>query len=116
MLRNENYPGHIRSFGLGLAYQRYLWKGLYAAVHATPFLQQYKNTENTKIQNGFQLFTVFRVGYHIPLFRNRFFIEPSIAVTHWPVNTNMPESFSRMERKWKNYFLPEPGLHFGVKF
>ncbi|GAB3998945.1 hypothetical protein GCM10028807_47800 [Spirosoma daeguense] len=113
---NENYPGHIRGIGVGLAYQRYIWKGLYAAAHATPFLQQYKSTENVKIQNGFQLFTAFRVGYHIPLFRNRFFIEPSVAMTYWPVNTNMPESFARMERKWKNHFFPEPGLHLGVKF
>lgn len=112
----EQYPGTIRAFGLGIAYQRYLWKGLYAAAHATPFLQRYQQTDAQKTQNGFQLFLTFRVGYHIPLVRNRFFLEPSVAMTHWPVNTNLPESFARMERKWNNYFLPEPGLHLGYKF
>jgi hypothetical protein len=74
------------------------------------------NEEGEKIQNGFQLFLTGRVGYHIRLFKDRFFLEPSIAVTYWPINTNVPESFAEVEKKWPNYFLFEPGLHFGVKF
>ena len=58
----------------------------------------------------------YRLGYHVPLFKNRFFIEPSVAVTHWPINTNVPESFAALEHKWPKYFLLEPGLHFGYKF
>lgn len=113
---NEKYPGYVREFGIGVAYQRFLWKRLYGAVHALPLLQNYFNTNNQKIQNGFQLFMTYRLGYHIKLFKNRFFLEPSLAVTHWPVNTNTPEAFARMERQWPNYFLLEPGLHFGMKF
>jgi hypothetical protein len=115
-LATENYPGSVKSFGLALAYQRFLWKNFYTAVHAASFLQTYRNERQEKIQNGYQLFCTFRLGYHLPLFKNRFFIEPSIAATYWPINTNMPESFKKMESKWSNYFLFEPGLHFGVKF
>jgi hypothetical protein len=110
------YPGFIREYGIGLAYQRYWWKGLYTAAHAVPFVQKYVDEEGDKIQNGFQLFTTFRVGYHVELFGNRFFIEPSIAATHWPINTNTPESFAALERPWPNYFLFEPGFHIGFKF
>ncbi|CAN5884725.1 hypothetical protein BH24BAC1_BH24BAC1_34010 [soil metagenome] len=112
----EKYPGYIREFGLALAYQRFLWKGAYTAVHAMNARQRYVDEKNVKIQNGYQLFMTYRLGYHFHLFKNRFFLEPSVAITHWPVNTNVPDSFAKLEQKWPNYFLFEPGLHFGVKF
>jgi len=112
----ESYPGSIQGIGLGLAYQRYLWKNFFSAVHAIPFLQTYRNEKKEKIQNGFQLFCTLRFGYHLKLFKNRFFLEPSTAITYWPINTNMPQSFVKMESQWPNYFLFEPGLHLGLKF
>jgi hypothetical protein len=112
----EGYPGYVRSFGVGLAYQRFLWKGLYAQIHAQNFSQRYFDENKKKIQNGYMLFVSYRLGYHVQLFKNRFFIEPSVAMTSWPVNTNVPESFAAVERKWPKVFFPEPGLHFGVKF
>ncbi|UTW62432.1 hypothetical protein KFE98_20905 [bacterium SCSIO 12741] len=113
---DEEFPGYVRSFGIGVAYQHYWWKGLYTAVHVTPFLQRYFDEDNHHIQDGFQLFTAGRLGYHLPLFKNRFYIEPSVACTFWPVNANMPESFQKVEDRWSNFFFPEPGLHLGVKF
>lgn len=113
---DEKYPGYVRSYGIALAYQRYFWKGAYAALHAMNALQRYSLDDGNKIQNGYQLFITFRAGYHVELFNNRFFIEPSAAVTHWPINTRVPDSFAKLEGKWPNYFLFEPGLHFGVKF
>jgi len=32
-LEDEKFPGFIRERGLALAYQRFLWKGLYTGVH-----------------------------------------------------------------------------------
>lgn len=112
----EEYPGYIRDIGMAVVYQRFLWKGAYAAVHAMNAWQQYYNRDKQKIQNGYQLFMTYRLGYHIQLFKNRFFIEPSVAMTNWPIKTNTPESFAQLERKWPKVFFPEPGLHFGVKF
>jgi hypothetical protein len=112
----EGFPGKVQSHGVAIAYQRFLWKGLYTAVHAMNTSQKYYDEDNIKIQNGYQLFMTYRLGYHIPLFNNRFFIEPSIALTHRPIETNQPESFKVINDKWPNTFFPEPGLHFGVKF
>ncbi|KAB2877726.1 hypothetical protein F9K33_15650 [bacterium] len=112
----EEYPGYIRTFGVALVYQRFFWKGAYAAVHAMNALQKYADEDNKKIQNGYQLFMTYRLGYHFQLLKNRFFLEPSVAMTHWPINTNVPETFDKLENKWPNYFLFEPGLHFGYKF
>ncbi len=112
----EKYPGHVTEYGIAFVYQHFWWKGLYSSVHAMNTLQKYMDDEKRKIQNGYQLFMTYRLGYHVPLFKNRFFIEPSVAMTHWPVNTNVPEAFAVLERKWPNYFLFEPGLHFGYKF
>jgi hypothetical protein len=114
--KEEHYPGSVHSVGLGLAYQCYFWKNFYTALHALPLLQTYRNEKKETIQQGFQLFCTFRMGYHLKLFKNKFFLEPSLACTYWPINTNMPESFKAKESKWSNYFLFEPGLHFGYKF
>ncbi|MGL5889891.1 MAG: hypothetical protein ACRC3B_08395, partial [Bacteroidia bacterium] len=46
----EKYPGYIRSFGLALVYQRFVWKGAYAAVHAMNSSQRYFDENNNKIQ------------------------------------------------------------------
>lgn len=115
-LKEEAYPGYVREYGVGIAYQRFLWKGVYAALHATPFRQTYIDEQDRKIQNGFQLFLTVRIGYQVNFYANRLFIEPSVAFTHWPVNTNVPEAFSAQESKWPNYFIFEPGLHFGIRF
>ena len=92
----EKYPGYVRSFGIAIAYQHFLWKGTYAAVHAMNVLQKYAGEDNQKIQDRYQLFMTYRLGYHFPLFQNRFFIEPSVAMTYRPVNTNVPESFAKL--------------------
>jgi hypothetical protein len=112
----EKYPGDVRSFGIGLVYQYFFWKGAYASIDAMNTLQQYTDEDNKHIQNGYQLFMTYRLGYHFQFFNNRFFLEPSVSITHWPINTNVPGSFAILEDKWPNYFLFEPGLHFGVKF
>ena len=112
----EKYPGYVRSYGIGLVYQHFWWKGAYTSIDASNMIQKYIDEDNKHIQNGYQLFMTYRLGYQFQFFKNRFFIEPSVAMTHWPVNTNVPESFKVMEDKWSNYFLFEPGLHFGVKF
>jgi len=112
----EQYPGFVREFGVALVYQKFWWKGMYTSIHAMNALQCYVDNDKQPIQKGYQLFLTYRTGYHVPLFNNRFFIEPSIAITHWPINTNVPESFAHLEAKWNNFFLPEPGFHFGLKF
>ena len=112
----ENYPGYVRQKILGLAYQHFCWKGAYTAVHAMNAFQKYIDEENSKIANGYTLFMTYRLGYQVKLFKNRFFIEPSVGLTHWPVKTNTPLPFELKESKWPNYFGWEPGLHFGFNF
>ena len=112
----SDFPGKVKAYGAGLAYKRFIWKGAYGQIHSTAFRQNYLNEDNAKIQGGFQLFNTLRLGYHIRLFKNRWFVEPSIATTSWPVNTNLPASFQVKEDAWPSYFLFEPGLHFGVNF
>ncbi|MFC1785621.1 hypothetical protein ACFL0J_08375 [Candidatus Neomarinimicrobiota bacterium] len=112
----ESYPGKIKGFGIGAGYQRFHWRNMYTTVQATPFLQNFLNEDNEKIQNGFQLFLQLRLGYRFEFFNDRFFIEPSLVCNYWPVNTNFPEDFDEIEKEWPNYFLFEPGLHFGFKF
>lgn len=112
----EQFPGYIREYGFAVVYQRFWWKGLYTAVHVMPSWQRFINEEGNKIDNGFQLFNTYRLGYHVKLFKDRFFIEPSIAITHRPFNSEMPESFKVLNDKWSKFFFGEPGLHFGYNF
>lgn len=112
----ENFPGFIREKGFAIAYQRFLWKGLYTAVHVMSAWQDFNDVNDKKFDDGFQVFNTYRLGYHIKLFKGRFFIEPSIAITHRPYHTKMPASFKVMDDKWSKFFYGEPGLHFGFNF
>ena len=115
--RREFYPGRLRESGLGITYQRRLWKGLFATVEVLPLFTTYLNKERAKLGSGFKLYTSYHLGYHIPLFKSkRFFIEPQIHLNYWPVNTNVPTEFKAKEDGWNNYFFFEPNLYLGIKF
>lgn len=112
---DEHYPGKIRAYGIGAGYQRFLWKNLYSTAQATPFLQQFFDEKNNKIQNGLQLYLQFRLGYRFEFFKRRWFLEPSVAFNYWPINTNFPTSFKEIEEGAPNYSF-EPGLNFGFRY
>ena len=112
----EKFPGFIREKGVALAYQHFWWKGAYTGVHVMGAFQNFFNDEKKKIDKGFQIFNTYRMGYHIKLIKDRFFVEPSIAITHRPDHTKMPDAFKTLDDKWPKYFCGEPGLHFGINF
>ena len=112
----EKFPGYIREHGFALVYQRFWWKGLYTGIHVMNAWQTFVNENDIKVDNGFQIFNTYRVGYHLKLLKNRFFIEPSIAVTHRPYHTDMPKDFKRLDDQWSKFFIGEPGMHFGFNF
>lgn len=109
------YPGKVRAYGVGLGYQRFLCNNFYTTVEATPFLQQFYDTDNKKIQKGFQLYLQFILGYRFEFFKERLFIEPAYAIKYWPVNTNFPASFAAIESGAPKYIF-EPSLNFGFRF
>jgi hypothetical protein len=112
---DEEYPGHVREYGVGPNYQRFWWKGIYSSLTVIPFLRQYYDSNDRKIGSGFELFFTLRLGYHL-CFWKRVFVEPSIAFNFWPVTTNVPAAFAAQDEKWPSFFLFEPGAHFGVEF
>ena len=113
---NEKFPGYIREYGFALVYQRFLWEGLYAGIHVMNAFQTFVDESGNKIDNGFQIFNTYRVGYHIKLFGDKFFFEPSLAITQRAYHTEMPESFKQLDDQWGKFFFGEPGLHFGYNF
>lgn len=112
----EDYPGYVRAFGVGVSYQRFIWRKLYSSLHTNAFVQNFYDNRKTKIQTGFQLYLQFRVGYRVEFLKKRFFLEPALSFNYWPINTNLPASFSQKENQWPNYFLFEPHLNVGVSF
>ncbi|WP_209329764.1 hypothetical protein [Lunatimonas salinarum] len=113
----EFYPGHVRETGIGISYQRMLWKGLFATVEVLPQYKTYLDEDNNKIGNGFKLYNSFHIGYHLAFGKKkRFFVEPQVHSQFWVFDTNTPEAFKQMDDKWKNYFLFEPNIYLGVKF
>jgi hypothetical protein len=111
----EFYPGKVRAYGIGVGYQRFLWKNLFTTIEPTFFLQQFYDSDGNKIQKGFQLYLQFIAGYRFEFFKNRMFVEPAIALKYWPVNTNFPDSFSAIEKGTLRYKF-EPALNFGFRF
>ena len=104
----EFYPGKVTAYGIGLGYQRFLWKNLFTTVEPTFILQQFYDEDDIKIQKGFQLYLQFIAGYRFEFFKKRFFIEPAIALKYWPVNTNFPASLHLLKPAYKNTNLSPP--------
>jgi len=110
-----NYPGHARILAPQIGYQRFWWKGVYTSVYALNAFEKYMDQDKKTIRNGFTLYLDFYLGYQFKFFKGRFFFEPAIGCSYWPVRTNVPESFKTLESKWPNYFI-QPGLDFGFMF
>jgi hypothetical protein len=78
---SEFYPGHVRETGIGVTYQRMLWKGLFATVEVLPQFQTYMDLDGDKIGNDFKLYTSYHLGYHLAFGKKkRFFIEPQVQL------------------------------------
>ncbi len=112
---DEEYPGKIRSFGIGLGYQRFHWKNAFTTVEATSFLNQFYDEDDEKIQKGFQLYCKLVLGYRFEFFEKRLFVEPAYALRYWPINTNFPDSFAGIEEGAPNHII-EPSFYVGIRF
>ena len=110
-----NYPGHARILAPTIGYQRFWWNGVYTSVHALSAFEKYMDENNKKIGNGYTLYLDTYIGYQFKFFKNRFFFQPAIGCSYWPLRTNVPESFKLVEKKWPNYFI-QPGVDFGFNF
>ena len=114
---SEFYPGHVRESGIGITYQRMLWKGLFATVEVLPQFQTYMDLDGNKLGNGFKVYNSYHLGYHISIGKKkRFFIEPQVHCQHWMFGNNAPDGFKELDDKWRNYFLFEPNIYVGVNF
>jgi hypothetical protein len=112
----EKFPGYIREYGISVSYTRFLWKGLYADLNVMPTRQVFVNDNGKKIDDGFQIFNSYRIGYHIKLFKDRFFFQPSICITHRAYHTALPDGFKQLDDKWSKFIFGEPGLNIGYNF
>jgi hypothetical protein len=112
----EKFPGYVSEIGITASYQRFVWNGLYAQLDIMPTWQIFANDKGNKIKDGFQIFNSYRVGYHIKLFKDKFFFQPSICVTHRAYHTELPDGFKQLDDKWSKFIFPEPGLNIGFNF
>jgi hypothetical protein len=112
---SEFYPGKLHEFGLGLSYQRFLWRGLFASVQVVPLLKRYLDTDGRKVGDGFKLYTSYHLGYRFSFLRDRLYVEPQTHINYWPIDTKGPAGFEEKEARWSNnYLLFEPNLFIGV--
>jgi hypothetical protein len=113
----EYYDGFIRETGIGITYQRMLWKGLFASVEVLPLLQTYTDLDGNKIKNGFKLYNSLHLGYHVAFGKKkRLFVEPQVHCNQWMFDNNSPKGFKEFDDKYGNVFLFEPNIYLGIKF
>ncbi|MEP0937564.1 MAG: hypothetical protein ABJH57_11370 [Cyclobacteriaceae bacterium] len=114
---SEYYDGYLRETGIGISYQRMLWKGLFASIEVLPQFQTYTDLDGNKIKNGFKVYNSYHLGYHFDFGKKkRIFIEPQVHVNQWMFDNNSPAGFKEFDDKYGNVFLFEPNLYLGVKF
>jgi len=111
----EFYPGFVRAWGLGLGYQRFVWKGLFTTTQGTIFMKQYFDDNDNKIQKGAQLYLQGALGYRVEFIKKRIYLEPAIALKYWPIDTNFPDDFAKIEEGAPKYIF-EPSMNIGFKF
>jgi hypothetical protein len=112
----ERFPGYVREYGVTLSYQRFVWDGFYAQLDVMPTYQVFANDNSVAIDEGFQMFNSYRIGYHIKLFNDKFFFQPSVCVTHRAYHTELPDGFKQLDDRWSKFIFPEPGLNVGFNF
>ncbi|MGB6037528.1 MAG: hypothetical protein WBG42_14735 [Cryomorphaceae bacterium] len=113
----EYYDGYLRETGIGITYQRMLWKGLFASIEVLPQIQTYTDLDGNKIKNGFKVYNSYHLGYHVSIGKKkRFFVEPQVHINQWMFDNNSPEGFKEFDDKYGNVFLFEPNIYLGWKF
>jgi len=112
----QGFPGYISERGVSLNYQRFVWKRVFVQADVMPAFQTFVNESGTKLDDGFQVFNTYSVGYHFTLLKDRIFFQPSIALTHRPYQSTMPPAFKQVDDRWSRFFYGQPGLHFGINF
>ena len=113
----EYYDGYLRETGIGITYQRMLWKGLFTAVEVLPQIQTYTDLDGNKIKNGFKVYNSVHLGYHVAFGKKkRMFVEPQVHINQWMFDNNSPAGFKEFDDKYGNFFWFEPNLYFGFKF
>ena len=112
--KSEYYPGRVRELGVGVFYQRRLWKGLFASAELLPLRKVFLDERGRELETGFRLYASAHVGWHLSFWRGRLFIEPQVHCNYWPIDSKGPEGFARMDARWNSYFLFEPNLYLGV--
>lgn len=114
---SDYYDGYLRETGIGITYQRMLWKGLFATVEVLPQIQTYTDLDGNKIKNGFKVYNSYHLGYHIAFGKKkRIFIEPQVHINQWMFDNNSPAGFKEFDDKYGNIFLFEPNIYIGVNF
>ena len=114
---SEYYDGYLRETGIGVSYQRMLWKGLFASIEVVPQIQTYTDLDGNKIKNGFKVYNSYHLGYHFDFGKKKhFFIEPQVHINQWMFDNNSPVGFKEHDVKYGNIFLFEPNLYIGWKF
>ncbi len=114
---SDYYDGYLRETGIGISYQRMLWKGLFGSIEVLPQIQTYTDLDGNKIKNGFKVYNSYHLGYHFTIGKKkRFFIEPQVHVNQWMFDNNSPEGFKEFDDKYGNVFLFEPNIYLGWNF
>ena len=111
----ENYPGSVRSVGLGIGWRRSLYRGLNASIRSFHFVQLYSEDERPR-KTGYQLFLQTRLGWRWDTGAGGLWVEPSLAFNWWPIETGRPASFTARDERWASYFLFEPWLNIGWRW
>ena len=69
----DYYDGYLRETGIGITYQRMLWKGLFASIEVLPQIQTYTDLDGNKIKNGFKVYNSYHLGYHFTVGKKKRF-------------------------------------------
>ncbi len=113
-----DYPGDIKSISPIFGYRQYFYKGLHLEYWLMPGYNRYNDKTKQKHYNSFSIYNEIRLGYN---FEFAIAKVPVLLNAQWPVgfslyNSNIPDSFSKIDKKDPVFYLFIPNIWIGVRF
>ncbi len=83
----------VYAYTLILGYRRYFWKGLFAEAELYPAYNSIWSKITESYHPGYEMWTEFKIGYKIPLWKSKYYLQPAPGIGSGIFRTNAPPNY-----------------------
>ena len=83
----------VYAYTLILGYRHYFWKGLFAEAELYPAYNSIWSKVTESYYPGYEMWGEFKVGYKIPLWNSKYYLQPAPGIGFGFFRTNSPPNY-----------------------